>query len=274
MDVSQPLFVFFRTQLRSLRAKNGWTQEALASRLGFSAEMVSKVETGSCRPSPDFAAAADLVFPQMNGAFTSLVELAEAGIDVYPVWFRLWVDAEQRASVIRWWQPLLIPGLLQTEGYIRAVYEAWREVDGNPKIDADVAARLDRQSVLERETPPSFGAIIDESVLHREIGGPQAMHEQLTHLIEMSQRPRITIQILPDGIGANVGLLGAFAVAQFPDNTDPMVYMETSHEGTTTKDPRTVERMTVAYDVLRNEALSVRASRDLMQKVAQERWTP
>lgn len=273
MDVSQPLFVFFRMQLRSLRARNGWTQEALAGRLGFSAELVSKVETGSVRPSGDFAGAVDRVFPEMNGAFSGLVELAEDDVDVYPVWFRAWVDAELRASVIRWWQPLLVPGLLQTEGYIRAVYEAWREVDGNLKIDADVAARLDRQSVLARETPPSFGAVIAESVLRQGVGGPEVMREQVAHLIEVSERSRITIQILPDGTGAHVGLLGAFAVAQFPDKTDPMVYMETSHEGTTTKDPRTVERMAVAYDVLRNEALSVRASRDLMQKVVQEQWT-
>lgn len=172
MDADQPLFAFCRAQLRRLRAKKGWSQEALGKRIGFSGEMVSKVETGSSRPSPDFAAALDLAFPEMNGMFAELVDHAEASRDVHPEWFRSWVDAEQRASVIRWWQPLLVPSLLQVEGYIRAVYEAWRAVDGNPKIDADVAARLDRQSILDLDTPPSFGAVLDESVLYREIGGP------------------------------------------------------------------------------------------------------
>ena len=274
MDQDQPLFVFFRAQLKRLRIMKGWSQEALGKRIGFSGEMVSKVETGNNRPSPDFAAALDLAFAEMNGMFAELVDHAEGSRDVYPVWFRSWVDAEQRASVIRWWQPLLIPGLLQTEEYIRAVYEAWRVVDGNPKIDADVAARLDRQSILDRPTPPSFGAVIDESVLYREVGGPKVMHEQLTHLAEMSERPRITVQVLPADVGAHVGLLGAFAMAQFPGDTDTMVYMESPDRGSTSKDPDRVARLTVTYDALRDEALGARASRELLRKVAEERWTP
>lgn len=273
MDADQPLFVFFRAQLRRLRAKKGWSQEALGKRIGFSGEMVSKVETGSSRPSPDFAAALDLGFPEMNGLFAALLDHAEASRDVYPEWFRSWVDAEQRASVIRMWQPLLVPGILQTDGYIRAVYEAWRAVDGNQKIDADVAARLERQTVLDRETPPSFGAVIDESVLYREIGGPKVMHEQLNHLAEMSERPRITIQILPADVGAHVGLLGAFAMAQFPGDTDAMVYMESPDQGATSKDPDRVARLAVTYDALRDEALGARASRELLRKVAEEQWT-
>lgn len=273
MDADQPLFVFFRSQLRRLRAKKGWSQEALGKRLGFSGEMVSKVETGGARPSPDFAAACDLVFPEMNGVFSELLDQAENCRDVYPAWFRTWVDAEQRASVIRMWQPLLVPGLLQVEGYIRAVYEAWRAVDGNPKIDADVAARLDRQAILDRETPPSFGTVIDETVLHREIGGPKVMHEQLLHLADLAENPRITIQVLPASVGAHVGLLGAFAVAQFPGDTGSMLYLENSDKGSTSKDPDTVARMAVAYDALRDEALGARASRDFLRKVAEERWT-
>lgn len=230
MDADQPLFVFFRAQLRRLRAKKGWSQEALGKRIGFSGEMVSKVETGSSRPSPDFAAALDLGFPEMNGLFAALLDHAEASRDVYPEWFRSWVDA-------------------------------------------DVAARLERQTVLDRETPPSFGAVIDESVLYREIGGPKVMHEQLNHLAEMSERPRITIQILPADVGAHVGLLGAFAMAQFPGDTDAMVYMESPDQGATSKDPDRVARLAVTYDALRDEALGARASRELLRKVAEEQWT-
>jgi hypothetical protein len=100
-------------------------------------------------------------------------------------------------DVLRLWQPLLVPGLLQTADYARAIYDTWRAVDESGDLDADVAARLARQEILDRPAPPSFGVLIDESVLHRCIGTPKVMHDQLIHIAEMSERPRVTVQILP-----------------------------------------------------------------------------
>jgi hypothetical protein len=99
------------------------------------------------------------------------------------------------------------------------------------------------------------------------------MHDQLIHLAEMSERPRVTVQILPTDIGARVGLLGAFAVASFPDNTPGVFYLETPDEGQTVWQPSRVARMMVTYDALRDDALGARASRDLMRKLAEEKWT-
>lgn len=268
-----PLFAFFAAQLRRLREGKGWSQEALGKRIGYSGEMVSKVETGANRPSPEFAAACDTAFPEMGGMFAGLVEEAEKSHSVYPAWFESWVDAEKRATMIRWWEPLLVPGLLQTADYARALFEAWRPVDGHRDVDVDVAARLARQDIFDRPAPPSFGAVIDESVLYRCIGGSKVMHEQLAHLAGVSEHPRITVQVLPADVGAHAGLLGAFAIAGFDDDTPGMVYLESPSSGETTRHPGTVARITVTYDTLRDEALGARASRDLIRKVAEEKWT-
>ena len=99
------------------------------------------------------------------------------------------------------------------------------------------------------------------------------MHGQLLHLADMSERPRVSLQVLPSDVGAHVGLLGAFAIASFADDTPAMVYLETPDRGTTTRHPSRARRITVTYDALRDEALSARASRDLFRKVAEETWT-
>jgi hypothetical protein len=181
--------------------------------------------------------------------------------------------AEFLQQLIRWWESLLVPGLLQTADYARALFEAWRPVDGHRDVDVDVAARLARQDIFDRPAPPSFGAVVDESVLYRCIGGAKVMHDQLLHMADVSERPRITVQVLPADVGAHVGLLGAFAIAGFPDDTPGMVYMESPDEGEATKHPGSVARIAVTYDTLRDEALGARASRDLIRKVAEEKWT-
>jgi DNA-binding XRE family transcriptional regulator len=270
--VSDPLFVFFGKQLKRLRESKGWSQEAFGKRIGYSGEMVSKVEKSNNPPSREFAASCDREFPGMGGMFTALVEAAENSTSAYPSWFQSWVDAEKRASVLRGWEPLIVPGPLQTADYARTLFEAWRSVDGHRDVERDVAARLARQDIFDRPAPPSFGVVIDETVLHRCAGSPAVMHDQLVHLVEMSERPRVSVQILPAEVGAHVGLLGGFAIASFADDTPGMVYLETPDEGEVSKQPAKLARMTVTYDVLRDDALNARASRDLMRKVAEDTW--
>lgn len=268
-----PLLAFFVRELRRVRNAAGLSQEALGKRIGFSGEMVSKVENGDRRPSPDFATGCDAAFPELGGLFARLLGEAEESSDVYPVWFQSWVDAEKRASVLRTWESLIMPGLLQTADYARAVFEAWRTVDGDGDTDTDVTGRLARQEIFDRPSPPSFGAVIEESVLYRCIGGPKVMHDQLLHVAGMSERPRITVQVVPAEVGAHVGLLGSFITASFADGTPGMVYLETPVEGETSKNPGTVAKVALIYDALRDDALNARASRDLIMKVAEERWT-
>jgi hypothetical protein len=100
------------------------------------------------------------------------------------------------------------------------------------------------------------------------------MRDQLEHLLEMSSRPRVTIQVLPTDLGAHVGLLGAFMVASFPDDTPDMVYLEVaSGRGEIRRNPETIAHMSCIYDALRDDALDARSSRDRIEKVMVETWT-
>lgn len=262
-----PLFAHFARELKRLRVRRGWSQEALGSRIGFSGEMVSKVETGRNAPSPDFADALDLhAFPELEGAFKELLDAAGD-------WqFRTYADAEQGASVVYIWNPLMVPGLVQTARYARAVLESWQAIDGTRQVDDDVAARLERQQIFDRDLPPSVQITIAESVLYQKVGGPEVMREQLQHLLELTERPRVTIRVLPSDADTLVGNRGALAILWFPDGAAGMVYMETPGRGETSRNARLVERVSLTYDTIQGEALSVRASRDLIRKVADETW--
>lgn len=132
-----------------------------------------------------------------------------------------------------------------------------------------VTARLYRQRIFDQANPPSLWAVIDEGVLRRRIGGAKVMHDQLIRLAELSERPMIRVHAIPAEVGAHIGLLGAFAIAEFADAAG-IVYFESPDGGQTTTDPATVAKISLQFDMLRSEALPRGASRDLIMKVAEE----
>jgi transcriptional regulator with XRE-family HTH domain len=272
LDSSAGPLNFFGAELRRARAAAGLSQEQLGQRVGYSAAQVGKVETGDRAPSLDFAEGCDRTLPDMGGLFVRIYELARRWDGGYPSWFVEWLDAERRATSLRTWEPLLIPGLLQIADYARALFEAWRSADSDDELDQLVSGRIGRQSIFERPQPPKLWAIVDEGVLHRCVGSGKIMHDQLTHLAHMSGRSKITIQVVPREVGAHVGLLGAFALAS-ADGAPGTVYMESPDQGQTTETPSVVAKVGEIFDTLRAEALPRGASRDLIRRVAEERWT-
>jgi hypothetical protein len=131
---------------------------------------------------------------------------------------------------------------------------------------------MSRQAILSRDDPPPpvVCALLDQSALHREIGGPKVMRGQLMHLIAMSRRPNVTVQIIPN-TGAHPGLLGAFTVADL-GGSPAIVNVEDIADGRVTEDAGTVSMITLRFHSLRGDALSKGASRDLMEGMAEERW--
>ena len=234
------------------------------------ASTVSRIESGLLSPAERFANACDEAFPQMGGWFTRFYANSPRWDGRYPRWFVDWVDAERRAAVVRWWEPLLVPGLLQTPEYARALFKAWQTTGDEDEVENLVTARIDRQHIFDRPKPPSFWAVIDEGVLRRRIGGAKVMQDQLVHLAEMTERPAIKVHVIPAEAGAHVGLLGAFAIAGFDGDAPGVVYLETPDEGQTTKDSATVAKIILTFDTLRSEALPRGATRDLIMKVAEE----
>jgi transcriptional regulator with XRE-family HTH domain len=272
LDGARSPMAFFGAELRRARATAGMSQDQLGRALSFSGDLVGKVETCERAPTPELAAGCDRVFSHLGGLFTRLLELARRWDGPHPQWFRDWVQAEREATSLRTWQPLLVPGLLQTADYARALFQAWRSADNEDDQDQQVGARMERQLILEPPKPTTMWVVVDEGVLRRRIGSEKIMREQLGHLEDMFVRPKITIQVVPAEVGAHVGLLGSFTIASFDDRPD-MVYMDTPDQGQITEKRAMVARISEAFDLLRAEALPRAASLGLIRKVAEERWT-
>jgi transcriptional regulator with XRE-family HTH domain len=273
LDATRSPTAFFGAELRRARLAAALTQDQLGRELSFSGDLVGKVETAERGPTPDFAAGCDRVFPQLDGLFSRLVSLARRWDGPYPQWFHDWLEAEQEATSLRWWEPMLVPGLLQTPGYARALFQAWQSGSSDDELDELVSGRIERQNILDRQKPPELWAVIDEAVLHRLIGSPKITYDQLLHLADASCRPSITVQVVPAEVGAHAGLLGAFIIAGF-DGSPSILYAETAVEAQTIERSALVSKASLAFDRLRSEALPRGASRDLIGKVAEERWTP
>jgi transcriptional regulator with XRE-family HTH domain len=271
LDSTRSPMAFFGAELRRARASAGMSQEQLGRRLSFSADLVGKVETSERAATQEFASRCDEVFPQLDGLFGRLVALARRWNGPHPQWFRDWVEAEREATSLRWWEPMLVPGLLQTADYARAILGAGPDTTAD-MLEELVPARLERQNVLDRAKPPELWVVIDEAVLHRLIGSRKIMYDQLLHLADASCRPSVTVQVVPAEAGAHAGLLGAFIIAGL-DGAPSILYAETAVEGQTIERSALVSRAALAFDRLRAEALPHGASRDLIGKVAEERWT-
>jgi transcriptional regulator with XRE-family HTH domain len=262
----------FGAELRFYRTRTGLSQKDLAALVHVSNDVISKIETGERPPAEDFPPRLDAI-PELDtqDALTRLWDHLKKGQRqrLYG-WFQEWADIEAQATVLRWYEPLVVPGLLQTEDYARAILSA--RPDGNlSDLDEQVAARLARQAVLDRTDAPQLWCILDEGVLHRAIGGTKVMRSQLYRLAEVAEHPKTTIQIIRAN-DAHSGLLGAFIIADL-DGKPSEAYLETAAEGQVTDSSSAVAHVALSFDRLRADAESRAVSRDLIRKVAEERWT-
>ncbi|GAA3824128.1 helix-turn-helix transcriptional regulator [Sphaerisporangium flaviroseum] len=258
----------FAYELRRNRLAAGLTQGQIGRRIGFSESMIGMVETLKRDPTEGFARLCDQAFG-LDGVMLGLYLEAWPPPPPVPEHFRDWAAEELRATTLRLWDPLLIPGLFQTEAYARLIFEDEPGISAE-QIDQRIMGRMQRKRVLSRDDPPMIWALIDEGVLHRPIGSPKVMREQLECLVELSQRPRITIQIVPYGSRASAGLLGAFGIAEVR-GTAYTVYVETQPRGRTIDDRTVIIQLLTRYDIIRGEAHSQSLSVDLIEK-AVRRW--
>ncbi len=261
----------FAQELRAQREAGGLTQEQLAKLMGYSTSVIAKVETCRTIPSPQHAARADEAL-KTPGTFRRLRQAMING--GYEPWVRALLEMEERATVLRNWESLVVPGLLQTEAYARAMIRAGRPGDSDADIEQLVTARMSRQAIWERQDPPPpmLFVVLGETVLRQRVGDSDIMQDQLSHLIEAAENPRITIQVLPFASAAHPGLLGPLLVASF-DNDRDAAYLDNALDGQVTERRKQVARVALLYDTLRIEALSPGASADMIARVAEEIWT-
>jgi DNA-binding XRE family transcriptional regulator len=268
-DPRSDLGAYLGEELRRARLDAGIdSQELLARELGFDRTVIVKAETGSAPPSRDVASKIAARFPELcNGLYVSLAEIARKSNGPIPGWFADWLTREREATSIRIWQPLIIPGLLQTADYARALFLA---AGAGDTVDELVTARLARQAIFDKPDPPYLWVVLDESVLHRLIGTPKVTYDQLAHLADMSERSYISVQVVPASVGAHAGLACAFMVGSLDSEPDLLLFE--AIEDQTLRDTDVVRKAAVAFDLVRGDALPRSASQDLILKVAEERW--
>jgi transcriptional regulator with XRE-family HTH domain len=265
LDPGSSALAFFGSELRQHRVRAGLSQEQLAERLSYSLSLVCAIELARRTPSRDFAERADQALGT-GGAFIRLWPLVRNA--AHPAWFRPWLEIEQAALALLTWQPLLVPGLLQTEEYAREVLSQ-EPAATDEQIDAAITARMSRKAILHRPDPPMYGVVIDEWVLYRPIGAPAIMRAQVRSLIESACLPNVTLQVVPKECPAVAGLTGAFVIARVPGDPD-LVYVESAREGYVSDRPPDVESIARRFDVIRSLALPVNTTLDLLSKVVEE----
>lgn len=261
---------FFGAEFRRAREAAGMSQGEFAAKVPCDVSTVSRVEAGQREPGDRFLAVTMQTFADLDWLVRFWTNSRRWADSDLRRWLRDWVQQfEERAVVIRWWEPLLVPGLLQTEEYARALCQTWRRDGGD--VEHKVAARIERQRILDRADPPDLRVLVDEPVLSRCIGDAATMARQLAHLAGMARRPSVTVQVLPETLRANAGLGGAFAIATMPDEHQ-VAYLETGVGGTTVLDPALVRRTTTLFEWLRDEALPRSSSLERIEEVARQ-WT-
>jgi transcriptional regulator with XRE-family HTH domain len=224
-------------QLRRLRTDKGLSREQAAETIRASEWKIHRLENGQVgfkeRDIVDLLRFYGVDDPGEVADFLVLAREANAPGwwhhygDVLPQWFRAYVDLESAATLIRAYEGQFVPGLLQTEDYVRAVVGGGHLEDLPEEAEHRVQLRLGRQTLLERADAPRLWAVVDEAALRRPIGGREVMRAQLERLMEATKLPNVTLQVLPFGAGAHPAMVGAFSVLRFGDVELPdVVYVE------------------------------------------------
>ncbi|MFF5992099.1 helix-turn-helix domain-containing protein [Prauserella flavalba] len=250
------------SELRRLREAADLTIDEVGEKLECSASKVSRIETGHVGVTPRDARDMLELYGVRGDEQEALVQLAREARKrgwwhaYNEVFTGTFVGLEADASSLRAFQALLVPGLLQTRRYAHAVIRAMRPDAEETEIDRRVAARMERQQLLRDPHPPEYWAVIDEAVLHREVGGTEVMAEQLARLLEVAQLPHVTIQVVPFNAGAHPGMEGPFLILGFPEQADhDVVYVDSTSTGLYLELEADVRRYALMFDHLRAAAL-------------------
>jgi len=224
-------------RLRRLRTEMGLTREEAAEAIRASEWKIHRLENGQVgfkdRDIVDLLRLYQVTDPEEVAEFVTLAREANTPGwwrhygDLLPSWFRTYVDLEAAAALIRTYEGQFVPGLLQTDDYMRAVVRGAHLEDNSEEVGRRVRLRMARQTLLTREQPPRLWAVVDEAALRRPVGGREVMRSQLERLLEASKLPNVTLQVLPFAAGAHAAMVGSFSILRFGDQELPdVVYLE------------------------------------------------
>ncbi|MGD3106431.1 helix-turn-helix domain-containing protein [Streptomyces sp. YGL11-2] len=254
-------------ELKYRRELAGLTQNELGRRVFVSGGYIGQFEQAIRRPQLDVATRIDEVL-QTDGfferAWRKLIDDKR-----YPDYFAAVAELERLAARICDCEPMIVPGLLQTAPYARAVMRAGDPFSEDEQIEEAVRNRLDRAAILKGATRPVYWALLHEAVLRVPVGGPNAMAEQLEHIAQLAREHKILVQILPFAAGPYPSMGKMMRLLEF-DDAPPTAYTEGVRSGNLLDDPATVKGVREEYDLLRAIALSPEASLALMESAAED----
>jgi hypothetical protein len=263
-------------QLRKLREKSGITREAAGEHIRGSHAKISRLELGRTgfkeRDIRDLLTLYGVTDPEEREAFLDLVRKANQPgwwhrySDLLPPWFETYLGLEHAAKSIRTYEGTLVPGLLQTEAYARAVVAlGHRNVDTARRVEL----RKRRQEILTRSGGPTLWAVLDEAVLHRPIGGIDVLRAQLGHLVDVSAQPNVTIQVLPFSAGGHAAVGSSFTMLRFAEPELPdIVYLEQLTSALYLDKQQELETYRQVMDRLSVQAEPPERSRQMLMKMA------
>jgi transcriptional regulator with XRE-family HTH domain len=262
--------------LRSLRKARGFTCAEVGEYLGYTPSMISRLETGLRGLRRDDMVAMLAVYRVTRAFRDAMVALFEAAdqpglldrgeLNVHED-LATWIGFEEDATDIRNYEPLLIPGLLQTIPYARALFGG-----GDPRLtaadmDARVSARVARQVLLREPDPPQLQVILHQAALHQKVGGAQVMRGQLEYLVEVARLPNVTIRVIPADSNAHPGMNGPFVIMDYFE-LPSLVHLENKVASLYLEEKEDVETYRLAFDGLVQVALPLDRSADLIRRIA------
>lgn len=268
-------------ELRDLRTRAGLTLEDVARRFEWSVSKASRMELGRVPVTGrDVGDLLTLYGVDDQEQRETLLALARNGRerdwfhrfdDVLQRQFSIFLGFEQDAETISSFEPLLIPGLLQTADYARALIRSARPQDSDDDIERQVEARLQRQEIFKRDKPPELWAILDEAAIRHEVGGVEVMRAQLSKLLDMSKRRAVTIQVVPFRAGAHASMESNFIVLGFADPDDlDVACVDLLTRSLYLEDRSEVGRYRAAFERLRASAASPADSKQIVAAVVKE----
>jgi transcriptional regulator with XRE-family HTH domain len=262
-------------RLRALRLERGLTVDQVAEQLLCSPSKVSRMETGqrgaTLRDVRDLCGIYGLTDPSQIEYLMGLVREAkqQAWWQSYDLdYYATYVGLEQAAVTLCYYQSTIVPGLLQTPGYARAMYEGSMPAEFTAeRADELIEVRMRRQQVLSREPPLQLRVVLDEAVLHRVVGSPDVMNEQLAHFSAIAKRPNVTLQVIPFAAGAHPAMENMFTIIEFDDVAPPVVYVEGLMGWLFLERENDVARYTQVFKYLCEIALNPQESIELISEI-------
>ncbi|WP_063730103.1 helix-turn-helix domain-containing protein [Streptomyces sp. RTd22] len=251
--------------LKEQREAAGMTQQELADAAIMTRSHISHIEAGRRVPSKEDARRLDQALNTGN-VLSSFLPQDDTPVADY---FEAARQLEQQATVIREFGLTLVPGILQTERYIRAVLDTAVPLWSEDECDRIVRTRLERAKILLNPVAPVVWALLDEAVLRREVGGPEVMSEQIVHMANLAEARRVRVHVLPNTLGAHP-LQQSMLTLMWFDDQPPVAYTEALHTAKLHDSPSWVERLRAAYDCALSDALPLKESLALLRTTAKD----